>query len=78
MDVAKQINKEVKQYIDTVDEQTVKMIHAMLEVDAENNWRDEMPDNVKADVEAALAEAERGELIPHEEIKRRYSKWLAK
>jgi predicted transcriptional regulator len=78
MDAAKQMRKEVKQYIDTADEKVVKMIHAMLEVDAENDWWDEMPDNVKADVEAALAEAERGELIPHEEIKKRYSKWLAK
>jgi predicted transcriptional regulator len=39
---------------------------------------DEMPDNVRADVKASLAEAKRGELIPHEEIEQRYSKWLTK
>ena len=78
MDAVKQMRKEVKQYIDSADEKVVKMVHAMLEVDAENDWWDEMPDNVKADVEAALAEADRGELIPHEEIKKRYSKWFAK
>lgn len=49
----------------------------MLEVDAENDWWDEMPDSVRADVEAALAEADRGELIPHKEIKKCYILVLA-
>jgi predicted transcriptional regulator len=54
------------------------MMHAMLEVDAEKSWWDTMPDKVKADVEAAIAEADKGETIPHEEIQKRYKKWLAK
>ncbi len=54
------------------------MMHAMPEVNADEDWWDTMPDNVKADLEAALSEADKGELIPHEEIKKRYQKWLAK
>lgn len=72
------MRRDVKKYIDTADEKVVKMVHAMLEVDAENDWWDGMPDNVKKDVEIALAESEKGAVIPHEEIQKRYKKWLAK
>ena len=72
------MREEVKKYIETADEKVVKMMHAMLEVDADQDWWDTMPGNVKADVEAALSEAQKGNVIPHEEIKKRYQKWLAK
>ncbi len=78
MDSLDLMREEVKKYIETADEKVVKMMHAMLEVNADEDWWDTMPDNVKADVEAALSEADKGELIPHEEIKKRYQKWLAK
>jgi predicted transcriptional regulator len=70
--------EEVKEYIEHADERVVKMVHAMLETDVENDWWERMPDKVKADVEAALKEADEGKLIPHSEIKKRYSKWLIK
>ncbi len=78
MKQVKDLRKEVIDYLETADEKTVKMIHAMLEVDAEEDWWDEMPDTVKADVEAAIQESERGEGISHEEVKKTHSKWFAK
>lgn len=70
------MRQEVKKYIDTADEKVVKMIHAMLEVDSDNDWWNNMPDEVKADFEIARQESENGETIPHEEIQKRYKKWL--
>lgn len=78
MEQVKDFRKEVMEYIETADEKTVRMIHAMLEVDAEEDWWDEMPDMVKADVEAALGESERGKGMIHEEVKKTYSQWFAK
>jgi hypothetical protein len=78
MDTVKTMRQEVKNYIDKADPKVVRMMHAMLEADAESGWWDAMPDTVKADVEAALAESEDGSVIPHEEIQKRYKKWLAK
>jgi predicted transcriptional regulator len=78
MDAVKQMRKDVKKYIDTADGKVVKMMHAMLEVDAEADWWDEMPDNVKADVEEAIRQADRGETIPHDEVKKKYSKWFTR
>ncbi len=78
MNSEKALRQEVKKYIDTADVKVVKMMHAMLEIDADNGWWDSMPDGVKEDVEAALVESEKGEVIPHAVIQKRYKKWLAK
>lgn len=72
------MRKEVKKYIDTADQKVVKMMYAMLEVDAEADWWDEMPDHIKADVGEAIRQADWGEGIPHEEVKKKYGKWFAK
>lgn len=78
MQEAKDLRKEVIDYIQNADEKTVKMVHAMLKADAEEDWWDEMPDDVKADVEAAMQESERGEGMSHEEVKKKYSEWFVK
>ena len=78
MNAEKQMRQEVKKYIDTADVKVVKMMHAMLEVDADNDWWDEMPDRVKAEVEVALTESEKGQVTPHAEIQKRYKKWIVK
>ena len=78
MNAEKIMRHQVKKYIDTADAKVVKMMHAMLEVDAENNWWDTMPDNVKDDVETALTESDKGQVVTHAEIQKRYKKWIAK
>ncbi len=78
MKADKIMRQEVKKYIDTADEKVVKMMHAMLEVDADNDWWSSMPDNIKADAEAALSESEKGKVTPHSDIQKRYKKWIAK
>ena len=50
----------------------------MLETNVENDWWERIPGSIKADVEAAIKEADEGKLIPHSEIKKRYNKWLTK
>jgi hypothetical protein len=78
MNTIKAMRQEVKKYIETADAKVVKMMHAMLEVDAENSWWDSLPDEIKTDVEVALAESEKGEVTPHAEIQKRYKKWVVK
>jgi hypothetical protein len=78
MDAVKQMRKEVKKYIDTADPKVVKMMHAMLEVDSEADWWDSMPDNIKADVEESIRQADRSETMSHEEVKKKYAKWFTK
>lgn len=78
MNTEKIMRQQVKKYIDTADVKVVKMVHAMLEVDAYNDWWSTLPDNIREDVEAALTESENEALIPHEDIQKRYQKWLVK
>jgi hypothetical protein len=78
MNTIKAMRQEVKKYIETADAKVVKMMHAMLEVDADNTWWDSLPDEIKTDVEVALAESEKGEVTAHAEIQKRYKKWVVK
>ena len=82
MDALKKMREEVKNYIETADEKVVKMVYAMLEVDAEElqdaDWWDNMPDDAKAKLEKSLEEGDRGETIPHEEVKKKYPQWFSK
>ncbi len=78
MDAVKKMRSEVKKYIDTADEKVVKMIHAMLEVDAEADWWDAMPDEVRKDVELSMKQADNGEVLTHNEVKKRYPQWFTK
>ena len=72
------LRKEVKKYIDTADEKTLKMIHAMLEVEQESDWWDELSEGAKTSIEKGLKDAEAGRVTPHEVVMKKYRKWLSK
>lgn len=78
MDPIKKMRSEVKKYIDMADEKVVKMVHAMLKVDAEADWWDAMPDEVRQDVELSMKQADSGEVLTHEQVKERYPQWFTK
>jgi len=40
------------------------------------DWWDTISDEERAEIEQGLAEADRGEVIPHEEVMEKYKKWL--
>jgi hypothetical protein len=78
MDAVKKMRSEVKKYIDTADEKVVKMMHAMLEVDAEADWWDAMPDEVRQEIELSMKQADKGEVLTHEQVKKKYPQWFTR
>lgn len=79
------LRSEAKQYIDEADEKTIKMVIAMLEVNIEENgndddadWWKNLPENVKAELEESIKEADDDTGILHEEVRKSYMKWLTK
>jgi len=42
----------------------------------EGDWWDELSEAEQADIDASIEEAERGEVIPHEEVMANPKKWL--
>lgn len=43
---------------------------------SQSDWWEAISENERAEIEQGLAEAERGEVIPHEEVMSKYKKWL--
>ena len=78
MNPVKQMRQEVKKYIDDADETTVKMVYAMLEAKQEDEWWNTLPPKVKAEIDKALTELDKGKGIPHEEVLKKYSKWFSR
>jgi hypothetical protein len=78
MDPIKKMRIEVKKYIDTADEKVVKMMHAMLEVDADADWWDAMPDEVKRDLELSISQADRADVLTHDQVKEKHPEWFTK
>jgi thiamine pyrophosphate-dependent acetolactate synthase large subunit-like protein len=60
------LREEVKSMIDAADEKTLRMMYAMLEVDS-NDWWDEMPEEIKSEVEESIKQADNNEGLTHEE-----------
>lgn len=42
------------------------------------DWWDEIGEDEKAEIKEGLAQADRGEVIPHKEVMAKYQKWLSK
>ena len=42
----------------------------------QTDWWDTISDEERVEIEQGLAEANRGEVIPHEEVMEKYKKWL--
>jgi hypothetical protein len=70
------MKKEVKRYIDDADEKIVKMLYAMLQVNAEKDWWDEIGKDTKRSIEKGLKDAEEGKITLHKDVIKKYKKWL--
>lgn len=71
------IKKQAKKYLDAADEKVVKMVYAMLEVDAQKDWWDDVSNNAKASIERGLKDAKAGNVTSHKEVMKKYKKWVS-
>lgn len=69
------MREHIKEAIDRADEGTVETIFNVLE-------GEDLLENMSAEQEASflrgLKDADEGKITPHEEVMKRYEKWLAK
>ncbi|MGN6800599.1 MAG: hypothetical protein ACTHJN_01765 [Ginsengibacter sp.] len=77
MNDIKTLKNRAKKYLDNADEKTIRMVYAMLEIEAESDWWDELPQDAKASIERGLRDIENGDVSPHEEVMKKYKKWLS-
>ncbi|MDQ6902193.1 MAG: hypothetical protein M3139_04160 [Bacteroidota bacterium] len=71
------MKKQAKKYLDNADEKTVKMVYAMLEVDAQKDWWDDVSDEAKASIERGLKDVDAGKVVAHKSAMKKYNKWLS-
>lgn len=74
----KEMRKEVKQYVDKADDKVVKMFYAIMEAEQEDDWWDRLPKKVQTEIDEAIADLDKGNGIPHEEVMKKYSKWFTR
>jgi len=72
MSETEQLRNSIKQYIDHADEKVLRMVQAILEIEQEYDFWDDLPEDVKNDVEEAIVQADQGLGKPHEEVMKKY------
>ena len=64
-----------KRLLETEDEAVLLQIKEVFENQEKDFWND-LPQHVKAGIERAKKEAAEGKLIPHDEVMKKYAKYL--
>ena len=65
-------------WLTEVEEPLVIEQFIALKNEQQKDWWDEISDEEKAEIEEGLAQADRGELMSHEEVMAKYQKWRSK
>ncbi len=72
----KALKQEIKKYIDAADERMLRIVFTMLEADTEKDWWDDLPLEVQQGIDEGIRQADRGEVITHEEFMKKNKKWF--
>ena len=74
------LRSTIHKLIDQIEDEALlqaylKVLESSLQV-RNGAWWDEISAEERAEIEEGLAEADRGETVPHEEVMAKYKKWL--
>ena len=72
MSETEQLKMNIIRSLDQADEKVLRMVQAILEIEQEYDFWDDLPEEVKNDVEEALIESEKGLGKSHEEVMKKY------
>lgn len=74
-----QVRNNLKKYIDVADEDAIKRINSFIQIDKEQNDEfDDLTVEQERMLNEAIEEADKGLGIPHNEVMKKYAKWLKK
>jgi hypothetical protein len=75
MDIQTEKLELVKRLLDTDDESVIQQVKEIFESHEKDFWND-LPEHVKAGTERARKQADAGLLTPHEEVMKKYTRYL--
>lgn len=73
-----EMRRKAKKLLDEADDRTVKMVYVMLEIDKQDDWWDDLPEEVRNSIDKAIAELDAGKGVPHEVVMKKYKKWFTR
>lgn len=69
--------QDLKNWIDTLEDQAILQNIKMLKDESEGkDWWNDISDAEKVGIDRGLADAEAGRTTPHQEVRKKYEKWL--
>lgn len=74
-----ELKSDLHHLIDKINDKSIlSAVRTILSKQTEqsSDWWDTISDDERAEIEQGLTEADRGEVIPHEEVMGKYKKWL--
>lgn len=66
-----------RKILNTNDKELINYIKAIFSSEPKN-WWEELPDEIKASVDRGLKQASNKQTLPHNQVMKKYSKWLKK
>jgi len=80
MGVAKPIEQEITQYLPYLNVKQKQAVLSVVKTFAaeQQDWWDEISEEQQQAIDKSLAEMKAGKLTPHDEVMKKYKKWLKK
>jgi predicted transcriptional regulator len=80
MGAVKKIDQEIAQYLPHLNIQQKQAVLSVVKTFAaeQQDWWDEISEEQQQAIDKALAEMKAGKLTPHDEVMKKYKKWLKK
>lgn len=72
------LKRQVKKFVDKASDKELRMIYNLFEINKEEDWWGVISKEHQKAVKDAIEEADKGQVIPHSEMVKKYSKWLKK
>lgn len=72
MSETEQLKINIIKSLDQADEKVLRMVQAILQIEHEYDFWDDLPEEVKNDVDEALIQSEKGLGETHEEVLKKY------
>ena len=72
------LKRQVKKFVDKASDKELRMIYSLFEINKEEDWWGMISKEQQNAVKEAIGEADKGQVIPHSEMAKKYSKWLRK
>ncbi len=80
MPASQSLDKEISQYLRQLNVKQKKTVLTVVKtfIEEQKDWWDEISEEQQQAIDRSLAEMKAGKLTPHDEVMKKYKKWLKK